>query len=108
MKKYIFILLCLSLSFSPVAHSQQTQKAHEAIEQFAKKDISDLSEAIKQLPEKDQTLVEQVLSEKKDAHELVGIFCLTIVIAAAIFTCALSTDIGKNLVPGKDSERIGY
>lgn len=69
LKKLFFIPLCLSLSLSPVAYSQQAQESQNTIEHHEIKDANTLTEIVKQLPEKDQALIKEIISEKKDAHE---------------------------------------
>ena len=95
LKKFIFLPFCLSLSLSPLAYSQQAQIPHYAIEELAKKDLNDLAKVIKQLPEEEQALVKQVISEKKDGNISLleaGLLVVAPIIAAIVIYKAWTYD----------------
>ena len=101
-KKLLFLSLCLTLTFSPCAQTQQAQVSHDTLEQLAIKDLGNLTEVIKQLPEEEQALVKQVISEKKDGNELLG--ALGAIGFLTIFTILQVYGIRDLLKSGKSLE----
>jgi len=101
-KKLMFLSLGLALTFSTPAQAQQAPTLQDTIEQLSTQDINTLTEAIKELPEKEQAVLGQALSEKNNSHLIGTTLGITGLVLLAITGCVYFNKACNNMYKKTD------